>query len=92
LEVEAEFMLTSIKGTYRNGQIELQEPPADIHDDTPVIVTFLNGDGIDLRAQGISEEQAAELRTALATFEDWSAPEMDIYDDYDAAKTNSQTR
>lgn len=37
-------------------------------------------------AQGIEPEQAAELRAALATFEDWNAPEMDIYNDYDAAK------
>lgn len=40
---------------------------------------------IDLRAPGISREQAADLRARLATFEDWNDPEMDIYDDYDQA-------
>lgn len=79
-------MLTSIEGTYRNGQIELKEPPTNISGDTPVIVTFINSGDIDLRAQGINQEQAAELRAALSTFEDWDKPEMDIYNDYDAAK------
>ena len=41
---------------------------------------------VDLRALGIGEEQAAELRHKFATFEDWNDPEMDIYNDYDAAK------
>ena len=81
-------MLTSVKGTYRHGQIELQEPPVDVQDETPVIVTFLGDEAIDLQAQGIGPQQAAELRAALATFEDWNAPEMDIYNDYDAAKAN----
>jgi hypothetical protein len=85
-------MLTTIKGTYRNGQIELQEPPVDVQDETPVIVTFLNGKEIDLRAHGISEGEAAALRVALATFEDWNTPEMDIYNDYDAVKADSETR
>ena len=43
---------------------------------------------IDLRDYGISREQAAELRASLATFEDWNAPEMDIYNDYDQALAN----
>jgi hypothetical protein len=38
---------------------------------------------VDLREQGISREQAAQLRATLATFEDWNDPEMEIYDDYD---------
>jgi hypothetical protein len=70
-------------------KVEMQNPPAD---DTPAIVTFLNVDEIDLQAQGISEDQAAELRSALATFEDWNAPEINIYNYYDAAKTKLQTR
>jgi hypothetical protein len=85
-------MLTTVKGTYRNGQIELQEPPVDVLDETPVIVIFLNSTDVDLRALGISEGEAAELRAALTPFEDWDAPEMDIYNDYDAAKANSETR
>ena len=81
-------MMTSIEGTYRNGRIELGEPPASVPNGTPVIVTFMNTDDIDLRARGISQIQAAELHAALATFEDWNEPEMDIYNDYDGAKSN----
>jgi len=80
-------MLTSIEGTYRNGQIELKEAPADIPGETPVIVTFMSSGNIDLRTQGINQPQAAELHAALSAFEDWNEPEMDIYNDYDAAKS-----
>ena len=80
-------MLTSIEGVYRNGQITLKEPPANLADEVPVIVTFMSSGDVDLRAQGISHAQAVELRAALSTFEDWDEPEMDVYDDYDAAKS-----
>lgn len=50
-------------------------------------MTFLEPGALDLRARGIDERQAANLRARLATFaEDWDSPEMDIYDSYDAAK------
>ncbi len=81
-------MLTSIEGTYRNGRIVLKEPPAEVRDETPVIVTFMGSSDIDLRTQGINQVQAAELRSALAPFEDWNEPEMDVYNDYDTAKAN----
>lgn len=80
-------MLKSIEGVYRNGKIELVETPSDVRDETRVIVTFFEPRSVNLRARGIDEAQAAELRARLATFaEDWESPEMDIYDDYDAAK------
>lgn len=45
--------------------------------------------GTNLRAHGIDHEQAADLRAPLVPFaEDWEQPEMDIYDDYDAAEIN----
>ena len=82
-------MLTSIPGIYRRGKIELAQHPRDVRDETRVIVTFLEHDAIDLRARGIGESQAVELRARLAVFaEDWDSPEMSIYDDYDAAKSN----
>jgi hypothetical protein len=65
----------------------LAERPSNVPDETRVIVTFLEGAPIDLRARGIDEAQAAELRARLAAFaEDWDSPEMDIYDNYDAVK------
>ncbi len=83
-------MLSSIEGIYRDGKIELVEMPTKIRNNTRVIVTFLKGsDRIDLRARGIGEVQAADLRGRLSTFvEDWESPEMDIYDDYDKSKSN----
>jgi hypothetical protein len=82
-------MLKTIEGIYRNGQIELVETPNDIPDEVRVIVTFLEPKLIDLRSRGIDEAQATELYAQLACFtEDWDSPEMDIYNDYDAANAN----
>jgi hypothetical protein len=84
-------MLRTIEGVYRNGKVELTEVPKDACDETRVLVTFLELQPIDLRARGIDEAHAAELRTRLATFaEDWDSPELAIYDDYDAAKSRIQ--
>ncbi|MCX5822787.1 MAG: hypothetical protein NTY86_04590 [Deltaproteobacteria bacterium] len=67
----------------------MTELPQNITDETPVVVTFLKASRIDLQARGIGVTQAADLRVRLATFaEDWNTPEMDIYDNYDAAKAN----
>ncbi len=79
-------MLTTLQGVYRKGKIVLKDNPIDIPDETPVIVTFLGGEGVDLRARGISEEQAREIRAQLASFaEEWDSSEMSIYDNYPSA-------
>jgi len=76
-------MLTTLQGVYRKGKIVLNNNPSNIPDETPVIVTFLGAEGIDLRMRGINEEQAGELRAQLASFaEEWDSPEMSIYDNY----------
>ncbi|MGH9944013.1 MAG: hypothetical protein ACRD9R_16840 [Pyrinomonadaceae bacterium] len=85
-------MVTRIEGVYRNGRIELIEQPGHVPDETRVIVTFIEADGQDLSAHGIDEAQAAELRNSFAAFTDWDSPEMDVYDDYDAAKTGLPAR
>lgn len=86
-------MLISVEGVYRNGKVELQETPAHVDEETRVIVTFVAPKRVDLRARGIDATQAADLRARLATFaEYWDSPDMDIYDDYDAAKSNLQAR
>ncbi|MDO8755234.1 MAG: hypothetical protein Q7J80_15160 [Anaerolineales bacterium] len=78
-------MLTTLEGVYRKGKIVLKNNPSDIPDETPVIVTFLGVESIDLRARGISEEQASVLRAQLAAFaEECDSPDMSIYDNYDA--------
>jgi hypothetical protein len=82
-------MFVSIKGVYRNGKIELLEMPSDVPNDTQVIVTFLQTAENDLKTYGIDEIQAGNLRASLQTFaEDWDDPQMDVYDHYDAAKSN----
>ncbi|MBD2459429.1 hypothetical protein H6G89_00085 [Oscillatoria sp. FACHB-1407] len=51
------------------------------------------GQPIDLASQSINQAEAEVLRASLITFADgWNSPEMSIYDDYDTAKTNLQTR
>jgi hypothetical protein len=72
-------MLKSVEGVYRDGKVELTEFPGDVRNETRVIVTFLETSHIDLRARGIGEAQAAELRAQLGSF-------AALYDNYDAAK------
>lgn len=73
-------MLKSIEGVYREGKVELLEIPDDVVE-SRVIVTFLSGGSVDLRARGIDEKQAAELRARLQAFaEDWESPMMEAYD------------
>ena len=80
-------MLTSVEGVDRQGRVAVREQPSNVPDEARVIVTFLGPAAIDLRARGIDERQARELRARMATFaDDWDSPEMDVYDDYDAAK------
>ena len=61
-------MLISVEGVYRNGKVELKELPANVNAEMRVIITFIEPKFIDLRARGIDEAQAAELRSRLATF------------------------
>ena len=86
-------MLTAVQGVYRRGRVELVKAPSNLREETPVLVTFLEPGSVDLRTQGIDETQAADLRARLTTFaEDWSNPEMDVYDNYDLTKANLQAR
>jgi hypothetical protein len=83
-------MLTSVAGVYRDGRVELAEKLDHVPEGSKVIVTFVNSDGIDLASKGIDQAQAEILRASFATFaEDWDSPEMSIYDNYDAIKSNS---
>ena len=76
-------MLTSVRGVYKDGLVELYEKVDGIKI-AEVIVTFISSEerGVDLRARGITSELAAELRQRLLTFEeDWNAPGMEAYDE-----------
>jgi hypothetical protein len=73
-------MLT-VEGTYRDGKVELADKPPQITE-AKVLVTFLESGSLDLRARGIDEAQAADLRARLKTFaEDWERPEAAICDE-----------
>jgi hypothetical protein len=78
-------MLT-VEGVYKNGKVELLgDVPALA--DTKVLVTFLNNSDVSLKTLNIDEAEAAELKDRLATFDDWNDPALDIYNDYDNAKS-----
>lgn len=87
-------MLATVEGVYRNGKVELIEVPKDLpangDKEIRVIVTFLPSPYVDLQARGIDKAQVAELRARLTTFaEDWTSPEMAIYDCYGGAANTS---
>ena len=75
-------MLKSIEGVFRDGRIELLEPAPQSGESRVLVTFFPSGKGVLLKDRGIDQAQAADLRGRLATFStDWSAPEMDIYDE-----------
>lgn len=79
--------MKSVEGRYHDGRIKLFELPGDVREEMRVIVTFVELGGVDLRRRGIGEADAETLRDTLAVFiEEWESPEMEDYDNYDAAK------
>lgn len=56
-------MLVSIRGTYRRGQVELNGP-VQAPDNTPVIITFLTPENVELW----DEQREAELLAQSQTF------------------------
>jgi hypothetical protein len=78
--------MITVEGVYKNGRIELLENVSELKD-SKVLITFLNSSDISLDSVGINESEAAELRDSLSSFEDWNDPALDIYNDYDNAKS-----
>ncbi|MGI8638966.1 MAG: hypothetical protein ACR2MG_03340 [Pyrinomonadaceae bacterium] len=78
-------MLT-VEGIYKDGKIELLEKVSDV-EQAKVLITFLENSDIDLKTLEISEKEAGELRAKFAAFEDWNDPALDVYNDYDNAKS-----
>ncbi|MBI5636622.1 MAG: hypothetical protein HZA03_01490, partial [Nitrospinae bacterium] len=59
-------MLEAIRGHYKDGKVELYEKPHLREGE--IIITFLNAEGVgssDLKARGITTEEAADLRNRL---------------------------
>jgi len=82
-------MFQTLEGVFRNGKVELLHAPENIAE-ARVIVTFLPG---LIESEGtpfISPAELAELRGQLAAWEeDWNAPGMEAYDDYEARRRGS---
>jgi hypothetical protein len=76
-------MIQTVEGVFRNGKIELLETPAEINE-ARVIVTFLPEQA---RPPTLTAEEVAELEVKLEAWqEDWNAPGMEAYDDYEARR------
>ncbi len=78
-------MLT-VEGIYKDGKIELLETVSEVKQ-AKVLVTFLENSDIDLQTLDINETQAKELREKFSSFEDWNDSSLDVYNDYDNAKS-----
>jgi len=78
--------MITVEGVYKDGKVELLEA-VSIEQQSRVLVTFFENSDIPLSALGIDEDEAAELRHKMDTFEDWNEPAMDMYNDYDNARS-----
>jgi hypothetical protein len=79
-------MIQTVEGIFRNGKVELLEEPANVQE-ARVIVTFLPGDLSALGEPSFTADELADLRGKLQAWEeDWNAPGMEAYDDYEARR------
>ena len=75
-------MVKSVEEIYRNGKEELVEPLTEAEGSRVIVTWVQSAEPVDLRARGIDERQAADLRRRLNAFsEDWDRPEMAAYDE-----------
>jgi hypothetical protein len=82
-------MIQTVEGVFRNGKIELLEEPKNIHE-ARVIVTFLSDVMAPVGGPSFTSEEVADLRGKLAAWdEDWNAPGMEAYDDYETRRRGS---
>jgi hypothetical protein len=87
--VETLNMIQTVEGVFRNGKVELLESPQGIHA-ARVIVTFLPGAVGPEGEPSFTPEEIADLRGKLAAWEDdWNAPGMEAYDDYETRRRGS---
>ena len=82
-------MIQSVEGIFKNGKVELLEEPLNIGE-ARVVVTFLPDAIAPAGGPLFTREEVAELRGKLAAWEeDWNAPGMEAYDDYEARRRGS---
>lgn len=79
-------MIQTLEGVFRNGKVELLDQPEDVME-ARVIVTFLPNRNGSEGAPTFTPEEVADLRGKLAAWEeDWNAPGMEAYDDYESRR------
>jgi hypothetical protein len=79
-------MIQTVEGIFRNGKVELLEKPSNIHE-ARVIVTFLPAPMGPDGEPSFTLEEVADLRGKLAAWEeDWNAPGMEAYNDYETRR------
>jgi hypothetical protein len=82
-------MIQSVEGVFRNGKVELLQEPVDICE-ARVIVTFLPEAAGTAAGPAFTRDEIADLRGKLAAWEeDWNAPGMEAYDDYETRRRGS---
>lgn len=80
-------MIQTVEGIFRNGKVELLEMPEHI-EEARVLVSFLPAGPEG--GPPFTTEEIADLRGKLAAWEDdWNAPGMEAYDDYEARRRGS---
>jgi len=83
--------MITVEGIFKDGKVELLEA-VSAPKQSKVLITFLENTDIQLSSLNIGQEQAAELRNKFASFEDWNDPALDIYNDYDNARSVLEDR
>jgi hypothetical protein len=79
-------MIKTVEGIFRDGKVELLETPESI-DGARVFVTFLPLVAGPVEELSFTPDEIADLRAKLAAWEeDWQAPGMEAYDDYEARR------
>ena len=79
-------MIQTVKGIFRDGKVELLAEPENIRE-ARVIVTFLPGDLSQHGEPAFTPEELADLHGKLDAWqEDWNAPGMEAYDEYETRR------
>jgi hypothetical protein len=82
-------MIQTVEGIFRNGKVELLAQPEHI-DEARVLVTFLPGATGPEAGPLFTPDELADLRGKLAAWQDdWNAPGMEAYDDYETRRRGS---
>jgi hypothetical protein len=84
--LELNEMIQTVQGIFKNGKVELLELPVNVGE-ARVIVTFLPETDGPPGGPAFTPDEIAELQGKLEAWgDDWNAPGMEAYDDYEARR------